>query len=110
MFICQDCGKSFSEFNKLHGHYGQCKLHKEKMNALYEKHFSEKFLRWWFEKKHETANFLATLFNAKYEGYAHTKAGAIIDRAKTFGINTNGFSCYKNCKRLHKSFEGKIMS
>ena len=107
MFICQDCGKSFSEFNKLHGHYGQCKLHKEKMNALYEKHFSEKFLRWWFEKKHETANFLATLFNAKYEGYAHTKAGAIIDRAKTFGINTNGFSCYKNCKRLHKSFEGK---
>lgn len=83
MFICQDCGKSFSQVNKLRGHYGKCKFHKEKMNSLYEKHFSEKFLRWWFEKKHETANYLAYLFNKKYEGYAHTKAGTIIRTRKS---------------------------
>lgn len=78
MFICQDCGKSFSQFNSLHGHYGRCKFHKEKLNSLYEKHFSDKFLRWWFEKKRETANYLAYLFNKKYEGYTHTTAGKII--------------------------------
>ena len=107
MFICEDCGKSFSSFNKLHGHYGQCKIHNQKQKSLYKKHFTEKFLRWWFEKKKETANYLATLFNKKYEGYAHTKAGTIIDIAKSYGINTNGFSCYLNCKRLHKMNEGK---
>lgn len=106
MYICSACKKSFLTVNQLRGHLGHCKLHNERQRQLYQKHFTEKFLRWWFEKKHETAHYLAELFNKKYTNFAHTTAGIIIGRAKNFGINTNGFSCYKNCKRLHKMYEG----
>lgn len=84
MFICNACKKEFSTARQLHGHYGQCKLHIERQRSLYQKHFSEKFLRWWFEKKHETANYLASLFNAKYKDYAHTTASIIIGLAKSY--------------------------
>lgn len=106
MFTCPDCGRLFPYPHKLRGHYGKCEAHKQKMSRLYAKHFSEPFLRWWFEKKCESAQHLAELFNKKYDGYAHTRAGVIIDRARAFGIDTHGFSVRKLCPRLRKMYEG----
>ena len=42
--ICEDCGKEFNKFNSLHGHWGHCKLKKERKRMLFQTVLTEDFL------------------------------------------------------------------
>lgn len=76
------------------------------MKSLYDKHLNEKFLRWWFEKKHETSNHLASIFNSKYPDYK-IRAGQVIQLCKLYNIKTPTIRESKFCPRVHKLSEGK---
>ena len=101
------CKRTFDSMNSLHGHCAKCEQYINEKAEIADKHLTEKFLRWWFEKRKETANYLSKIMSSKYGEMIRFGAGFIIKRAKSFGINTNGFECYENCKRLKTQRSGK---
>lgn len=107
MLVCKSCGRTFANSAAFQGHLGHCAPHLELIRALRARHLTPEFLKWWFTKKHETALHLANLFNSKYEGVARIHPPYIISLAHSYGIDTNGFSCYKNCPRIHNSYMGR---
>jgi G:T-mismatch repair DNA endonuclease (very short patch repair protein) len=56
-YICKDCGKEFDAFNSLHGHWGHCKLHKERKKTLIDKIVTKEFL---------TSMFIDSLYSTLY--------------------------------------------
>lgn len=106
MITCTYCGRTYAASSAYKGHLGHCIKYVEASNAIKRKHLTPEFLRWWFNKKNETALHLANLFNAKYRGISTIHPPYIIALAHSFGIPTNGFSCYKKCTRIHNAYLG----
>lgn len=98
-YICCACHKHFKTNNCLHGHKAKCEKYLSLRNGRLERHFTKKFLQWWFYKKDGSSNILAQLYNSKYKDDCIT-AGTIIRYCKKVSIKTPTIKEISNSNRI----------